>query len=101
FELNGQARTITVQDRSLNVKRVQNRKADASKPGELASPLPGMLSKVLVKPGDTIKKSQPLCIIEAMKMETTVTAVQDGVVKEIILGVKTIVESGDLLMILG
>ncbi len=99
FDLNGTARTISVQNRKLNIKKIENRKALSSNPNEIASPLPGLLSKIMVKAGDTFEKGRPLCIIEAMKMETTVNALKPGVVKEIVLGQKTLVESGDLIMV--
>jgi pyruvate carboxylase len=47
-----------------------------------------------------VKKNQPLFIIEAMKMETTVTATAEGTVKRIALEDATLVESDDLVLVL-
>jgi pyruvate carboxylase len=60
-----------------------------------------MLSKVLVKKGDQIKKNDPLFIIEAMKMETTVSAHHAGKVKSITLKEGYMVKQDDLIMTLG
>lgn len=57
-----------------------------------------MLSEVLVNKGDQIKVNQPLFIIEAMKMETTITAQNNGVVNEVVLKAGTLVNSADLIV---
>ena len=51
--------------------------------GSLAAPMPGKVIAVMVKPGDKVSKGAPLLILEAMKMEHTIFAPGDGVVKEI------------------
>jgi 3-methylcrotonyl-CoA carboxylase alpha subunit len=49
-------------------------------PGSLLSPMPGKVIEVLVNAGDVVKKGTPLLILEAMKMEHTITAPMDGTV---------------------
>ena len=49
----------------------------------LLSPMPGLLSKLHVAKGDKVTAGQKLAVIEAMKMENTLSAAQDGVVEEI------------------
>ena len=51
-----------------------------SKPGDVASPMPGRVIKVLVSKGDTVKLGDPVLIIEAMKMESRVPAPIAGTV---------------------
>ena len=51
--------------------------------GSLAAPMPGRVIKLFVEPGRPVKKGEPLLILEAMKMEHTITAPADGTVKEI------------------
>jgi 3-methylcrotonyl-CoA carboxylase alpha subunit len=51
--------------------------------GSLAAPMPGKVIKVMTEAGAKVKKGEPLLILEAMKMEHTITAPADGVVKEI------------------
>ena len=47
------------------------------------APMPGNLIKVNVKVGDTVKKGDVLCVLEAMKMENDIMAPADGVVASI------------------
>ena len=47
------------------------------------SPMPGLLTKIAVKVGEAVTAGQRLASIEAMKMENTLSAIQDGVVAEI------------------
>lgn len=47
------------------------------------SPMPGLLTKMAVKVGDIVTGGQKLASIEAMKMENTISAIQDGVVVEV------------------
>jgi 3-methylcrotonyl-CoA carboxylase alpha subunit len=56
--------------------------ADASA-GSLAAPMPGRVIKIFVDAGTKVKRGEPLLILEAMKMEHTITAPGDGTVKEI------------------
>ena len=51
--------------------------------GSLAAPMPGRVIKVLVEAGAKVTKGEPLLILEAMKMEHTITAPSDGTVREI------------------
>ena len=49
----------------------------------IMSPMPGLLTNISVKVGEAVTAGQKLAAIEAMKMENTLTAAQDGVVAEI------------------
>ena len=49
----------------------------------IMSPMPGLLTNISVKLGESVTAGQKLAAIEAMKMENTLTAAQDGVVAEI------------------
>ena len=49
----------------------------------IISPMPGLLSNISVKAGEAVTAGQKLAAIEAMKMENTLVAAQDGVVAEI------------------
>lgn len=51
--------------------------------GSLQSPMPGKIFKVLKGEGEEVKLGDPVIILEAMKMEHTIKAQQDGVVKKI------------------
>ena len=56
--------------------------------------MPGSVVSVLVNIGDVVKKGQPLIIMEAMKMEHTITATLDGVVEAIYFAAKEQVKEG-------
>ena len=47
------------------------------------SPLSGRVISILVRPGEPVIKGQEVCVVEAMKMEQSIRATRDGVVKEI------------------
>ncbi|AWM32607.1 pyruvate carboxylase [Hymenobacter nivis] len=98
FILNGQTRNLEVRDRAVAVTKVSNPKADKGSPRQIAAPLQGLLSKVLVKAGATVPRNTPLFVIEAMKMETTITASQDLTVASIDLPVGTRVQADDLVL---
>jgi pyruvate carboxylase len=98
FKLNGQTRNVEVQDRSVKVHRVENRKVEKNNDKHVGAPLQGMLSKLLVNKEDKVKKNQPLFVIEAMKMETVITAPFDASVKHVELAKGTLVNTNDLVM---
>ena len=100
FKVNGENRIVDIFDKSLNIKKVENAKVDSSVPGQIGAPLQGSLYKVLVKKGQDIKENDPLFVIEAMKMETTVTAFKDGKVKSITLPAGSMVKQDDLILTL-
>jgi 3-methylcrotonyl-CoA carboxylase alpha subunit len=57
--------------------------AVAAAEGAVRSPLPGKIIDLRVKAGDTVSRGQPLLVLEAMKMEHTLTAPADGTVKSV------------------
>ena len=100
FKVNGMLRNVDVRDKSIQVVKIEHVKADAASPKEIGAPLQGLLSNVLVKKGQKIKKNEPLFVIEAMKMETTVTATDAGTIEKVQLGSGTLVNSDDLVLVL-
>ena len=100
FKINGQLRNVLIKDTSVKVEKQENLKADSSDSKQIGAPLQGLLSNVLVKPGQEVKRNQPLFVIEAMKMETTVTATEEGVVAKIQLKGGSLVNSEDLVLTL-
>ncbi len=96
FRLNGQTRSIDTIDRKANVVKIVHPKANGE--NQIGAPLQGRLSKMFVKNGDQVKKNTPLFTIEAMKMETTITAPRDLRISRIALGEATMVETDDLVL---
>ena len=70
----------------------------AAENGRLTAPMPGKVIAFLAKAGDTVKRGQPLAVMEAMKMEHTISAPHDGTVAELLYAVGDQVgEGGELL----
>jgi pyruvate carboxylase len=100
FELNGIRRDVTVEDNTVEIVADQVRYADMDDRLHVGSSIPGGVSKVHVKLGDQVAENQPLFVIEAMKMETSVVAKVDGVVDEVLVKVGQRVKAGELLAVL-
>ncbi|ERJ58972.1 pyruvate carboxylase [Sphingobacterium paucimobilis] len=100
FKLNGQTRNIEVVDRSVHVEKKVHTKCDSGDANQVGSPLRGLLSKIHVQEGDVVGEDEPLFVIEAMKMESTVCAVTAGKVKRIVLPAGTMVDANDLVIII-
>lgn len=99
FQLNGQTRSVPVRDKNARSEAVVHRKASGDK--EIGAPLQGNLSKILVQEGEEVAINTPLFIIEAMKMESTITSPIAGKVSKIHLREKTLVEQDDLVLEVG
>jgi 3-methylcrotonyl-CoA carboxylase alpha subunit len=56
---------------------------DALPDARLTALMPGRVVKVMAAEGDTVKKGQPLMILEAMKMEHTITSPREGVIERV------------------
>ncbi len=64
----------------------------------VVAPLPGTVKKVLVKPGQTVKRGETVLTMEAMKMENNIAAESDGKVKAVHVNPDAQVNQGDLLI---
>ena len=98
FELNGMSRQLSVVDRSVKPTVKARVKADSAKPAEVGAPIPGLVTALSVSVGAKVAKGDKLCVLEAMKMQTTIYAPVDGVVDQIPVQVGDAVESKDLLV---
>jgi 3-methylcrotonyl-CoA carboxylase alpha subunit len=67
-------------------------------PGEVTPPMPAVVVRILVQEGETVVKGQGLLVVSAMKMETTLKAPVDGVVRKIKTGLQAKVMPGDRLV---
>jgi pyruvate carboxylase len=71
--------------------------AEAGNPGHLGASVPGIIT-VLVKAGDQVQAGDKVAVIEAMKMESAVTAGTSGTVDTVHVQDKAQVEPGDLVV---
>ncbi|WP_291753513.1 pyruvate carboxylase [Lysinibacillus sp. UBA5990] len=98
FELNGQSRELVIQDMTVEVDGNLSLKADPSNPNQIGATMPGTVLKVVVSKGSPVKRGDHLLITEAMKMETTVQAPKDGIIKEVYASAGDAISTGDLLI---
>ncbi len=77
-------------------KRRQN--SQATSPEKIISQMPGKITKIFVKPNDTVTKGQALLVMEAMKMEYTLKAGFNTTVKEVKIELGQQVNLGQLLI---
>jgi pyruvate carboxylase len=101
FELNGQPRSVRIPDRSQVAKRPPPRKAETGNPGHVGAPMPGTIATIVVHAGQKLTRGNALLTLEAMKMETTVRAERDGVVREVLVVPGQQIDTKDLLVVIG
>ncbi|MBP2550451.1 pyruvate carboxylase [Neorhizobium galegae] len=100
FELNGQPRRIKVPDRAFGASgALVRRKAEAGNAAQLGAPMPGVISRVFVSSGQTVKAGDVLLSIEAMKMETALHAEKDGTITEVLVKAGDQIDAKDLLLV--
>ena len=68
--------------------------------GSLHSPLPGSVVRVAVETGEEVAAGQPLVVLEAMKMEHTISAPHDGRIADVCVAEGEQVEGGRVLVVL-
>ena len=99
FRLNGQLRPLDVLDTSAESRLVAAEKADPSNPAHVAAPFTGVVS-TKVSVGDTVSVNGAVAVIEAMKMESVISAPIAGTVERIAIDEVASVEPGDLLLVI-
>jgi len=77
----GQAEALVLTPRQAELYALMPVKAAPDTSKFLLSPMPGLLASVAVSEGQEVKAGEPLAVVEAMKMENVLRAVQDGTVK--------------------
>ena len=86
----------------LEIVKDTPRRASAAASGlrtaSLAAPMPGAVLRILVEPGDTFEASQPLVIMESMKMELTLSVPHAGQVRKVCCQVGELVDLGAVLV---
>ena len=76
------ARVYTQREAALAALMIEREGADLSR--ALLCPMPGLVKSIAVKEGQEVKAGEPLCIVEAMKMENVLSAERDATVKKIV-----------------
>ena len=97
FRVNGQPRDIATLDRTVASDRPEHARADPTKPGPVAAPFRGAVN-VSVSVGDRVAAGDTVAVIEAMKMESSISAPVAGTVESISASPGRLLEPGDLIL---
>ncbi len=85
LRINGERKEFSVKDRNDELlSRFGIQAFPTPKVNELRSPMPGLVLKIMVQPGDQLKKGDTMLVLEAMKMENVLKAPADVAVKQIL-----------------
>ena len=64
----------------------------------IRSPMPGRVISILVRPGERVTAGQEVCVVEAMKMEQSIRATRQGVIKAVLVQPMDSVRTNDPLI---
>lgn len=60
----------------------------------VSAPIPGVITQIAVKPGDSVTQGQELCVLEAMKMKNAIRSPRGGVIAAVLVNVGDHVAKG-------
>jgi pyruvate carboxylase len=98
YELNGITREAFVVDKGTVPKTKARAKADLADVLQAPAPIPGLIVVMSASVGAKVAKGDKLFMMEAMKMQTTVYALADGIIAEVHAAVGDTVEAKDLIV---
>lgn len=98
LRLGGRTCTVKLEEEQDRLLQTLGLDKGSRKAGDLKAPMPGLVLNVLVKPGDHVKKNEPVLVLEAMKMENVIKAIADAEVKAVLAEKGKPVEKGQLLI---
>jgi len=87
-------------ERTRSIRDLSAANAAPSGPAPVLAPMPGLVVRVNVSPGDAVEAGQGVVVMEAMKMENELRATSSGKVKSVEVTAGTAVEKGTLLVAL-
>lgn len=98
-KVNGNKYTLQVKDKFDELlKSLGLDSLNASKVNEIKAPMPGLVLDVRVNEGETVKKGDPIIVLEAMKMENIIKSPTDGTIKKIAVKKGIAVEKNQVLV---
>lgn len=80
------------------LKKLGMDKMASDKVNSVKAPMPGLVLRIHVKPGDAVKKGDGLLVLEAMKMENVIKSPSDAVIKKITVSERTAVDKNQMLI---
>ncbi|KAK4190567.1 putative pyruvate carboxylase [Podospora australis] len=96
YEMNGEVRQVTVDDKQASVENVSRPKADPGDSSQVGAPMAGVLVELRVHDGSEVKKGDPLAVLSAMKMEMVISAPHNGIVASLQVREGDSVDGSDL-----
>jgi biotin carboxyl carrier protein len=97
--VNGKAAIATVESQhQLLLKKMGRSGAGNQKVRDVKAPMPGLIRRITVAPGQTVAKGEALLVLEAMKMENILKSPADGVVAEVRVTEGQAVGKNDILL---
>merc|ERR1712070_1240691 len=96
YEMNGEVRQVTVDDKHAAVENKSRAKADATDTSQVGAPMSGVVVEVRVKNGGEVNKGDPIAILSAMKMEMVISAPHSGKIGDLAVKDGDSVDSQDL-----
>ncbi|KAI5866574.1 pyruvate carboxylase [Durotheca rogersii] len=96
YEMNGEVRQVTVDDKKASVENVSRPKADLGDSSQVGAPMAGVLVELRVHEGSDVKKGDPLAVLSAMKMEMVISAPHNGKVSNLQVREGDSVDGSDL-----
>ncbi|TFG27977.1 acetyl-CoA carboxylase biotin carboxyl carrier protein subunit [Candidatus Thorarchaeota archaeon] len=103
LEINGKERVFEWERLKKTETAIETSKTSSSGPrvaGGVYPPMPGKITEVRVKIGDSVKSGSTVCILEAMKMFNELKTSSSGIVKEVNVEVGSMVTTSDLLVLI-
>jgi len=73
----------SIQDADIPDTRARGKKGAQAIPQDITPPMPAVVVRILVSVGDGVKQGQSVIVVESMKMETTLSAPSDGIVRAV------------------
>lgn len=97
--INRQKFSVQLQDRfDLLLDRLGMGQTASARINDIKAPMPGLIHEIQIREGDTVKKGDPIMILEAMKMENVIKSPGEGVIKNIRIKKGDSVEKGQVLI---
>jgi biotin carboxyl carrier protein len=86
IKVNGNLYTVAIEDKyDLLLKQLGMEMNATTKVQEIKAPMPGLVLKVMVQEGTSVKKGDSLLVLEAMKMENILKSPSDGIVNKVLV----------------
>lgn len=88
FHVGGREMTVHVEDSRARTSRLARARRDASGPVlvTINAPMPGRVVSIAVEVGMSVGRGDVVAVLEAMKMESSITATHSGIVSEVLIG---------------